>query len=247
MRFARRSGIALVAFFTVLATTMAVTLLPAATGDTIADHILGQGDFLHGSPNTVDGASLNTPNFIAVDRAGGHLYVSDTANNRVIGWSSITGFVNDEPADFVLGQRDLYGSLSNGNGGPNTNPINYDAPEGVAADSQGNLYVADTGNDRVLEYNAPINAGNNRVLKYDQPPAASATPTPTATATGPTPTATRTATASATRLHLRPPRHLRRRRQLRRARRPRPPRPQALPRRRQPRPRRQPRRRRSCR
>jgi sugar lactone lactonase YvrE len=158
MRFTRRSGIALVAFFTMLATTLAVTLLPAATGDTVADHVLGQGDFLHGSPNTVDGGSLNTPNFIAVDRAGGHLYVSDTANNRVIGWSSITDFVNDQPADFVLGQPDLYGSLRNGNGGPNTNPFNYSAPEGVAVDSQGNLYVADTGNDRVLEYNAPMSA-----------------------------------------------------------------------------------------
>ena len=148
MRFARRSGIKLVAFFTVLASAMAVTLLPAATGDTIADHVLGQGDFLHGSANTVDGASLNTPNFVAVDRAGGHLYLSDTANNRVIGWSSVTGFVSGEPADFVLRQPDLYGSLKNGNGGPNTNPLNYFGPEGVAVDSQGNLYVADTGNDR---------------------------------------------------------------------------------------------------
>jgi sugar lactone lactonase YvrE len=156
MRFARCSGIRLVAFFTVLASAMAVTLLPAATGDTIADHVLGQGDFLHGSANTVDGASLNTPNFVAVDRAGGHLYLSDTANNRVIGWSSLASFVNGEPADFVLGQPDLYGSLKDGNGGPTTSPLNYFGPEGVAVDSQGNLYVADTGNDRVLEYNAPM-------------------------------------------------------------------------------------------
>ena len=152
------SGKALVAILTVIATAMVVTLLPAATGDNIADHVLGQQDFLHGSPNTVDGVSLNAPNYLAVDRSGHHLYLSDSMNNRVLGWHDISSFVNGEPADLVLGQPDFFSNLRNLNGGPNTNPVNYNAPAGVAVDSNGNLYVTDSQNDRVLEYNAPYAA-----------------------------------------------------------------------------------------
>ena len=161
-RIARRclapSKSSFVAILTMLAAATIVTLLPAATGDNIADHVLGQQDFLHGSPNTVDGVSLNAPNFLAVDRTGHHLYLSDTMNNRVLGWHDISSFTNGAPADFVLGQPDFFSNLKNGNGGPNTNSVNYNAPEGVAVDSNGNLYVADTMNARVLEYNAPYAA-----------------------------------------------------------------------------------------
>ena len=152
------SGKALVATLTVIATAMVVTLLPAATGDNIADHVLGQQDFLHGSPNTVDGVSLNAPNYLAVDRSGHHLYLSDSMNNRVLGWHDTSSFVNGEPADLVLGQPDFFSNLRNLNGGPNANPVNYNAPAGVAVDSNGNLYVTDSQNNRVLEYNAPYAA-----------------------------------------------------------------------------------------
>jgi len=138
-RFRLLSGKALVAILTLIATAMAVTLLPAATGDNIADHVLGQQDFFHGSPNTVDRVSLNAPNFLAVDRAGHHLYLSDTMNNRVLGWHDISSFTNGEPADLVLGQPDFFSNLKNLNGGPNTNSVNYNAPTGVAVDSNGNL------------------------------------------------------------------------------------------------------------
>jgi sugar lactone lactonase YvrE len=157
-RFRPARAKALAAILTVLATAMAVTLLPAATGDTIADHLLGQQDFLHGSPNTVDGVSLNAPNFVAVDRAGHHLYLSDTMSNRVLGWHDITSFVNGAPADLVFGQPDFFASLKNGNGGPNIGPLTYNAPTGVAVDSNGNLYVSDSGNGRVFEYSAPYAA-----------------------------------------------------------------------------------------
>jgi sugar lactone lactonase YvrE len=148
----------LVTMLTALATLALVTILPAATGDTVADHVLGQQDFIHLSPNTVEGGSLNAPNFVAVDRPGNHLYLSDTKNNRVLGWRDLATFVNGEPADLVLGQPDFFSDLANGNGGPNVGPLTYSSPEGVAVDSNGNLYVADTGNNRVLEYNAPFSS-----------------------------------------------------------------------------------------
>ncbi|MBI3759553.1 MAG: hypothetical protein HY269_07340 [Deltaproteobacteria bacterium] len=52
-----------------LATIVGVTMLPAATGDTVADAVLGQPDFLHKAPNTVDGAGLSGPDFVALDRS----------------------------------------------------------------------------------------------------------------------------------------------------------------------------------
>ena len=153
-----RSGRGLIGILTILATMVAVTMLPAATGDTVADHVLGQQDFLHSSQNTVDGVSLNMPTFVAVDRASHRLYLSDTLNNRVLGWHDISTFVNGQPADLVLGQPDFFSGLKNGNGGPNVGPLTYNAPTGVAVDSQGNLYVADSGDDRVLEYNTPFSS-----------------------------------------------------------------------------------------
>jgi len=147
----------LAAILAVLATTLiVVTMLPAATGDTVADHVLGQQDFLHAMANTVNGGSLNTPNFVAVDRANDHLYLSDTMNNRVLGWRNIATFVNGQPADLVLGQPDLFSNLKNGNGGTTVGLLKYSAPTGVAVDSDGNLYVSDTGNNRVLAYDAPF-------------------------------------------------------------------------------------------
>jgi hypothetical protein len=149
----------LAAILAVLATTLiVVTMLPAATGDTVADHVLGQQDFLHAMANTVNGGSLNTPNFVAVDRANDHLYLSDTMNNRVLGWRNIATFVNGQPADLVLGQPDLFANLKNGNGGTTVGPLKYSAPTGVAVDSEGNLYVSDTGNNRVLAYDAPFSS-----------------------------------------------------------------------------------------
>ena len=73
----------------------------------------------------------------------------------MLGWHDEAALVTGQPADLVVGQVDLYSVLSNGNGGPNVNPYNLSSPSGVAVDSKGNLYVSDTGNGRVLEYNAP--------------------------------------------------------------------------------------------
>ncbi len=144
------------------ATFVVVTMLPAATGDTIADRELGEPDFLHSAAVKVNGVTnangngygLSGVTALAID-SDGHLYAADTANNRVLGWHDEAALVTGQPADLVVGQVDLYSVLSNGNGGPNVNPYNLSSPSGVAVDSKGNLYVSDTGNGRVLEYNAP--------------------------------------------------------------------------------------------
>jgi sugar lactone lactonase YvrE len=83
-------------------------------------------------------ASFNTPFGVAVDSAG-NVFVADTVNNRIRRITS-AGVVTT-----------LAGSLSNTSGstdGTGTN-ARFNAPQGVAFDSAGNVYVGDTGNNRI--------------------------------------------------------------------------------------------------
>lgn len=81
-------------------------------------------------------ASFNTPSGLAID-ADGNLYVADTGNNRI---RKITpeGVVSTVAGDGTVGYVD----------GPAAQ-ARFDGPIGVAVDSTGNLYVADTYNDRI--------------------------------------------------------------------------------------------------
>ena len=66
----------------------------------------------------------------------------------------------DAWADVVFGQPDFTHKLANGVGVTASSLYN---PQGVALDAAGNLYLADTANNRVLEFDAPLAAGANRV------------------------------------------------------------------------------------
>jgi sugar lactone lactonase YvrE len=80
--------------------------------------------------------SFNTPSALAVDGEG-NLYVADTGNNRI---RRVTpdGRATTLAGDGIAGFRD----------GPAAQ-AEFDAPVGVAVDPQGNVYVADTYNDRI--------------------------------------------------------------------------------------------------
>jgi DNA-binding beta-propeller fold protein YncE len=129
----------------------AAAVVVAAKIDAVVE--LGQPNFttsgfLTGATQT----AFALPYGVAIDRAAGHLYIADTANNRILGWSSVSALTNGAAADLVIGQP-----------GFSTNSIALSAvglnqPWSVAVDSNGNLYVSDNGNNRVLEYNSPYNA-----------------------------------------------------------------------------------------
>jgi len=105
-------------------------------------------------PNLVEGRELNRPQSVAVDGAGGFIYVADTFNNRVLGWRNAFSFENGAAADLVIGQRDMMTTVALGPGSGFNSGLT--APTGVALDAQGNLFVADAGNSRIVRYSRPF-------------------------------------------------------------------------------------------
>jgi len=91
-----------------------------------------------GDGSTATGAQLFNPTAAAVDPAG-NLYVADTDNHRV---RRVT------PGGTVTTVAGNGGIFFSGDGGPATAATLY-RPSGVALDVAGNLYIADTFNNRV--------------------------------------------------------------------------------------------------
>jgi uncharacterized protein (TIGR03437 family) len=82
------------------------------------------------------------------------LYVSDTLNNRVLAWKNAQSFRNGQTADLVIGQSDFFRTAAGGPGTPFSTGLN--GPMGLTVDRNGNLYIADFGNNRVLRFPRPF-------------------------------------------------------------------------------------------
>ncbi len=112
-----------------------------------ANRVFGQPDTASAGCNNGgrSASSLCLPTAVAVDSAG-NLYVADGPNNRVLQYNNPLG--TDAIADRVYGQVDFTGQI------PNlfATASNLRNPQGVAIDAAGNLYVSDTGFNRVVAY-----------------------------------------------------------------------------------------------
>ena len=129
------------------------------TTDTIADEVWGQTDF---SGNLCNGGApspsastlcLGLTSGVELDPAG-NLWVADGGNNRVLRYPKDLGTgIIAKTADLVIGQRDF---VSNG-AGNSLSSLNF--PSSLRFGPSGQLYVADSVNNRVLLFNPPFTTG----------------------------------------------------------------------------------------
>ena len=134
-----------------------------------ANALWGQDTYSMMQPNLIEGrefyfaqaagSGVSADAGMALDSAGDtpHLYVSDPFNNRVLGFNDFRNLKAGAAADIVIGQQDFNSGVCNGNGDTN-HPTQSSLchPTGLLVDSDGNLYVADTFNGRVLRFPAPF-------------------------------------------------------------------------------------------
>lgn len=135
-------------------------VLSFAPGAAAASRVFGQKDFSSNLPNRLGAGSLNAVFDVAIDysREPFALYVSDTNNHRVLVWKDSTAFADGAPADLAIGQPDLETAHANIDTRGSVTPSRFtlSSPRGVAVDSEGRLFVADSGNNRVLSYPRPV-------------------------------------------------------------------------------------------
>ena len=142
-----------------------------------AAFVLGQPDFVtggrvaanpYGNKNTVNAASgcttavngcgLGRAWSLSYDYTNQRLFVADSDNHRILVWNLAAGITSGMAASFVLGQASFTTGTKNthcgGAGAGTINACGLSRPSDAAFSAATNrLYVADTGNHRVLEYN----------------------------------------------------------------------------------------------
>jgi sugar lactone lactonase YvrE len=114
-------------------------------GNTTATIVYGQNDFNSGGINRGGSTaqnSLRTPQGITFSPTG-ELYIADADNNRVVVYPKDS----NSTANRVIGKT---GSFTNNVSG--TNIDSFSATGNITFDSQGNFYIADVTNHRVLYY-----------------------------------------------------------------------------------------------
>lgn len=123
-----------------------------------ADRVLGQADFSQGQPNRgfQDTAADRMHWCYGVFYHEGKLFVADTGNRRVLIWNEMPQ-ENGQPADVVLGQVDMESRHENGGSSPTASSLRWGHSIAVW---NGNLVVADAGNNRIMIW-AGIPTENN--------------------------------------------------------------------------------------
>jgi sugar lactone lactonase YvrE len=117
-----------------------------------ASLVLGQPNF-YSSAAAPGPNGLSQPEFAAFDKSG-DLWVSDYGNSYVVEYKP--PFTFNESASVEVGSPSFAA-----NGCDNTGLDYVCSPNGIAFDPSGNLWVADSQNDSIVEFKAPLTIGEN--------------------------------------------------------------------------------------
>ena len=120
----------------------------------LATLVLGADGFDH------RGQGIAAPWGSAFDSRG-DLWVVDEGANRVLEF--VPPFWNDKAPSLVIGQPDFKSRATQ------LSQSGLDNPQFIAFDDRGNLWVADTSNNRVLEFVPPFSNGMNASVVIGQP------------------------------------------------------------------------------
>ncbi len=89
--------------------------------------------------------------------------MSDSTSDRIVEF--MAPFTNGENESVVLGQENF---TAGSNPDSTATQSDLNMPTGIAFDSSGNLWVADTGYDRVVEFKSPLTTGESESLVIGQ-------------------------------------------------------------------------------
>jgi len=120
---------------------------PFSNGES-ASLVIGQPTF-GGYIGTTTSGGLNSPSYVAFDPSG-NLWVTDQGNNRVLEFAA--PFSTGQKASVVLGQASFTGFAPSST----TTAKSLFEPLGIGFDPSGNLWVVDSADHRILEYNPPF-------------------------------------------------------------------------------------------
>ncbi len=150
----------------ILATSASAQTIP---NNSLPNLVLGQLDFTMGVGGTGP-AALANPSSVVVDPTSRKVFVSDGQNSRILRYASADDLENGTPPEAVLG-RPSFSTTTSLIRETTVSLPNVSSPGGLFFDSRGRLWVADTGNHRVLMFAQAsfIDSGSPANKVYGQP------------------------------------------------------------------------------
>jgi sugar lactone lactonase YvrE len=137
-------------------------ILPTLLSDSPTQYRFTEHRFRKAQTPTAN--SLFSPAGIAVDQRSGDLYVADSGNNRVLRYPKPVSQFGRVIAAVVLDQMDFTSATSAA-----VNASSLRTPSAVTLGPDGNIFVADSGNSRILEFPAQAATGSPAIRVYGQP------------------------------------------------------------------------------
>jgi len=121
-----------------IADSVNLRIRKVAAGTGIITTVAGNGTYEYsGDKGAATSSSLNGPSGVAVDSAG-NIYIAETGNNCIRKVAAGTGIITTVAGNGTYGYSGDNGAATS---------AGLEGPSGVAVDSGGNIYIADTGSN----------------------------------------------------------------------------------------------------